>query len=213
VVSKERAARADGFSILAGDLELELGVTRSWRPRGQVVEAGSLLVEPAEGSLRVRTRDGARGFALEQLLDSFLTNESTSHFKLLAPAPHRPRVSIDGLVVHRESWRFEASQLEFARVEDPVDRALAARRWARAHQLPRFVFYKVPQETKPCYLDLDSPHYVDLLAHLARKAPELAVSEMLPAIDQTWLPDAAGRRYACELRLVAVDPEPWRAPA
>ncbi|HWU88114.1 MAG TPA: hypothetical protein VN253_12595, partial [Kofleriaceae bacterium] len=83
---------------------------------------------------------------------------------------------------------------------------------ARAHRLPRFVFYKVPHETKPCYLDLDSPHYVDHLAHLARKASELAVSEMLPAIDQMWLPDERGACTSCELRLVAVDPEPWREP-
>jgi hypothetical protein len=210
VMPKEHAMRADGFSILDGDLDLELGATRSRRPRGQVLEAGALRVEAEAGALVVRTRDGA-WFALEQLLDAALTGESLGRFKPLAPAPRCPRVTIDGLVVHRRSWRFEAAQLDFARLDDPLDRMLAARRWARAHQLPRFLFYRVPDETKPCYLDLDSPHYVDLLAHLARKAPELMVSEMLPAIDAAWLPDREGARYACELRLVAVDPEPWRA--
>ncbi|HWU87400.1 MAG TPA: lantibiotic dehydratase, partial [Kofleriaceae bacterium] len=200
----------DSFSILAGDLDLELGVTRSRRPREQVLEAGSLVVEPAAGSLRVRTRDGARSFALEQLLDLCLTNEAMARWKPFAPAPHCPRVSIDGLVVHRRSWRFEASQLELTRIGDPIERMIAARRWARTHGLPRFLFYRVLHETKPCYLDLDSPHYVELLAHLACEAPELAVSEMLPAIDQAWLPDGQGARYACEWRFVAVDPEPWR---
>ena len=167
-------------------------------------------MEPDAGSLCVRTRDGTQRFALEELLDSFLSNESTSHFRLLAPAPHRPRVAIDGFVIHRESWQFEPAQLDFTRIDDPIERLLATRRWARAHHLPRFVFYKVPHEIKPCYLDLDSPHYVERLALLARNASALAVSEMLPTIDQAWLPDADGAHYACELRIVAVDPEPWR---
>ena len=33
---------------------------------------------------------------------------------------------------------------------------------------------------------------------------------MLPEHGQTWLSDAAGRRYTSELRIAAVDPEPWR---
>jgi hypothetical protein len=210
VISKKHATRADPRSVHTNDFDLELGVTRSWRHRGQVLEAGSLVVEPAGSSLCVKTRDGAHSFALEEFIDSHLSAESAAHFKLLPSLPHCPRVSIDGFVIHRESWRFESAELEFVRVDDPFDRMLAIRRWARSHQLPRFVFYKVPEETKPCYLDLDSPHYVELFAHLVRKASVLHVSEMLPAVDQLWLPDSQGARYTCELRLVAVDPEPWR---
>jgi hypothetical protein len=211
VVPKERATRANRISIHTGDLDLEFGVARSWRHRGHVLEAGSLVVEPAGSSLCVRTRDGAHSFALEEFLDSFLSQESAVHFKLVPSVPHCPRVSIDGFVVHRESWRFEAAELEFARAEEPIDRMLAIQRWARTHQLPRFLFYKIPEETKPCYLDLESPHYVELFAHLVRKASVLHVSEMLPAVDQLWLPDSEGARYTCELRVVAVDPEPWRS--
>jgi hypothetical protein len=34
----------------------------------------------------------------------------------------------------------------------------------------------------------------------------LSLSEMLPDTDQSWVPDAAGRRYVSELRLQFVDP-------
>jgi hypothetical protein len=36
----------------------------------------------------------------------------------------------------------------------------------------------------------------------------VSVSEILPAHDQLWLPDAQGNRYSCELRTVALDLEP-----
>ena len=38
----------------------------------------------------------------------------------------------------------------------------------------------------------------------------VSVSEMLPAIDHSWLPDAQGHTYTSEFRIVAMDPEPWR---
>src|SRR5665647_1343864 len=83
VVGKERATRADRFSPSPRDLDLELGATRSWRPRSHVLEAGALVVEPAGDSLRLRSRADDRTFMLEQLLDSFLSTESASHFKLI----------------------------------------------------------------------------------------------------------------------------------
>ncbi|MDB4961946.1 MAG: hypothetical protein JWP01_1945 [Myxococcales bacterium] len=212
VVGKERATRADRFSLSARDLDLEIGATRSWRPRAHVLEAGALVVEPHGDSLRLRSRGDDRTFILEQLLDSFLSTESASHFKLIPHAAHTPRVSVDNFVVSRETWRFEIADLDFLQVEDPLDRMLGVRRWAARHGVPRFVFYSIPEETKPCYLDLDSPHYVELFTHLARKASALTVSEMLPAIDELWLPDGDDRRYTSELRIVAVDPVAWPAP-
>jgi hypothetical protein len=210
VVSKERAGRADMFSLLAKDYALEIASAGSLRPPEQVLEVAELVVEPADDSLRLATRDGTRSFAFEQWLDWFLSNDSAPHFKLdRSGAPHTPRVLIDGVVVTRETWRFDGEQLAFARVEDALDRIAAVRGWAREHGLPRFVFYKVPQETKPCFLDLESPHYIEQLARQVRQASRLVVSEMLPGIDEAWLPDADGARYTCELRIVAVDPVEW----
>jgi hypothetical protein len=33
----------------------------------------------------------------------------------------------------------------------------------------------------------------------------ITVSEMIPGLEQVWLPDASGGRYTSELRIVAVD--------
>jgi hypothetical protein len=71
---------------------------------------------------------------------------------------------------------------------------------------------KAPVERKPCYVDFDSPVYVDTLAKIVKQSGEsatpvgpISVTEMLPTLDQLWLVDAQGRRYTSELRLVAAD--------
>jgi hypothetical protein len=51
-----------------------------------------------------------------------------------------------------------------------------------------------------------------MFARMVKKASVVHVSEMLPAFDGCWLRDAAGQRYASELRIVAVDPSAWQEP-
>ena len=75
------------------------------------------------------------------------------------------------------------------------------------------MFVKLGSETKPTYVDLTSPQSAASLCAMVRGAVTnrgadvpLSVSEMLPAAEQSWLPDAAGHRYSCELRLQLVDP-------
>jgi hypothetical protein len=77
--------------------------------------------------------------------------------------------------------------------------------------MPRFVFVKVPVEPKPCFVDFDSPIYVEMLARYIRRAVagdaahNIYVSEMMPDLSGAWLPDAAGERYTSEIRLVMLD--------
>jgi hypothetical protein len=118
-------------------------------------------------------------------------------------------------VVNRQTWHFEPNALAWAHEANATERFVAARRWAQAQGLPRFVFVKVPIEVKPFYVDFDSPVYVNILAKTIRRTQEAAeserqvtISEMLPSLEQTWLPDAEGRRYTSELRIVAVDLNP-----
>jgi hypothetical protein len=115
------------------------------------------------------------------------------------------------VVLTRERWTVPAAQLAFAREEDTLARFIAARAWARATGLPRRLFLKVPEETKPLFVDLESPTFVDLAAKMVRKASEISLSEMLPDLEELWLTDAHGRHYTSELRLVAVDPVAWCA--
>ncbi|HWU87181.1 MAG TPA: hypothetical protein VN253_07900, partial [Kofleriaceae bacterium] len=205
VEAAARALRSDHQPPVPEDLDLEVGDGLSWRARDQVFAAGELVVAPAGADLIVCTRDRRRSFDIVECFDMYLQLTTSSHFSLLPRAPHVPRLTIDELVVVRESWHFQPEQLEFCRVE-PGQRFLAARAFARAHGLPRFVFARVPQEPKPWFVDFASPLYVEILAKLCRKATSLSISEMLPSIEECWLPDADGRLYTSELRIAAVDP-------
>jgi hypothetical protein len=205
----EGNTRANSRSRAARDFDLETSTTRSFRPRDQVLQSGELVVERAGGQLFVCSRSRPIRLAVIPFLQPYLTVVAATHFHCLPGiGSHLPRVSIDHLVIQRESWRFAPKDLTFAR-KSGVERFAAVRKWARAEKLPRFVFYRIPEEPKPCYLDFESPTFVDLFVKLLRKATAVSFSEMLPMHDQAWLLDRAGNRYACELRLVAVDPLTW----
>jgi hypothetical protein len=118
---------------------------------------------------------------------------------------HRPRLWLDGVVVAREAWRAATASLAWAASSDGRERFLGATAWAAARGFPRFVFVRSPAEVKPVYVDFESPALVDLLCRFVRGAPEVVVTEMLPAPDALWLPDADGKRFVCELRMLAVD--------
>lgn len=178
----------------------------STRPAAQQLRAGDLVVVEAKGRLEVRSRDGRHRFDALDVFERRIKLKAANHFSLLASRPHRPRVMFDGVVVARESWRFTEAQLDFAKAPTPSERFLAARQWARAAGLPRYVFARSPNEVKPVFVDLHSPVLVEVLARQVRGAPSLAVEEMLPTPEQCWLEDAAGQRYAAELRMLAVDP-------
>jgi hypothetical protein len=178
----------------------------------RLLPAGGLVVEAVDGRLRCRTRDGGTVFDAIDLFSQNLTLECSAILGvLLPPQRHSPRITIDEMVLARERWRFTVPELEFAFLEDAAARFLGARRWAQTAGLPRFCFFKVGTERKPCYLDLDSPLYVDIFAHLVRSQGRAAdteavsVTEMFPGLDKIWLADAAGDLYTCELRMTALD--------
>jgi hypothetical protein len=174
-----------------------------------VLAMADLVVEDSAAGLVVRTRDGRWSFDVIAFLEQSLATSMGDSFDLAPAWAHVPRITVDGLVLSRERWRFSPAALPFARLESSFDRFVGARRWAREHGLVRFCFVKIPEEPKPVYLDLASPTYVEIFSKLVRKASAISVSEMLPAGDESWLTDAHGKRYTSELRVTAVDPEPW----
>jgi hypothetical protein len=192
------------------DLQLEAGTTRSFRPRGEVIALADLVVEAIDGRVCIRTRDGARRFDVIAFFEEHLRYKSTTRFGVLPTLARSPRVMIERFILSRERWRFAPDEVPFAHLRHPHERFLSACRWARGHSLPRHLFVKIPEERKPYYLDLHSPPLVDLFARLARRGSEVIVTEMVPGIEDTWLTDAEGRTYTSELRVTAVDPEPWR---
>jgi hypothetical protein len=207
-VWSRRRSRLDYYSRSRGDFDLELSTARSWRPRSQVLALADLVLEDAGGALVVRTRDGRVAFDVIAFLEHHLLAASFSEFGLLG-GRHIPRVVVDGVVLARERWIAAAAELAFAHAPDATQRFIQARAWARSADLPRRLFVKIPEETKPLFLDLASPTFVEIAARMVRKASSVSISEMLPDLDDLWLIDAERRRYTSELRLVAVDPEPW----
>jgi hypothetical protein len=177
------------------------------RPDCRALPAGKLLAVDTGEVVRMRARDGSLEFDALELFGFSLCFELNDVLGHWAPrAPHVPRVTIGDLTISRERW--ETTPAEIA-LPDGHDRAawfLAVRRWASARGLPRYVFYKSPREPKPCYLDFDSPVYVNLFAKaMTQLDPQtpVRVVEMLPGIEDTWLVDADGTTYTSELRFVA----------
>lgn len=191
--------------IISGDAHSSQGA--------RVVPIGSVFIEDTTDGLRLRSRDGEIDMDIVEACAEAFTGQIIQRFHILASDSHTPRVTIDRVTVCRETWRFVPTELAFAFEKDETARFLGARRFAREHGLPRFVFIKVPIEVKPFYVDFDSPIYVDILSKMIRRMKEKAregdlvsVTEMHPRADETWLPDADGQRYTSELRFVCVDP-------
>ncbi|TVZ82300.1 lantibiotic dehydratase [Streptomyces sp. BK340] len=182
------------------------------RPR--TVRSADATVEERDGGLVVRLPDGS-AFPATDVFSHVLTTLAMDLFRILPDRDHHsPRVSVDRLVVARETWRVAAARAEFADDKDEARRFVRARHWRTELGLPRFVFVVSATESRPFYVDFDSPVYVTILAkalrRLARKDPEgtVTITEMLPTPEQTWLADDEGRRYTSELRFVAFDTEP-----
>ncbi len=198
--------------IQPDDLQLEFTSDSFALRRSQALPIASLLIEEKDGELIARTRNDSLRFEVAELVGTCLNLLILDSFRIFTAHTHTPRISIDRLVISRETWRFPAHELSFAFEKPEANRFLAARRWARAHELPRFVFVKLPVEVKPCFVDFDSPVYVDIFSKLVRLTVEtggnelmINVSEMLPGPEQIWLVDADGQRYTSEFRIVIVD--------
>jgi hypothetical protein len=169
-----------------------------------------LIGSPA--GLRVRRRDGTFERSLLEVVGDLICTTISHCFSLVPPGAHAPRVTVDDLVVSRETWRLPATDPAFAGTADESARYLQARAWAAAHGLPRHVFLRFTGERKPIYADLTSLASIDLIARAVRRSRRSAgadatvtVVEMLPAPDEAWLFDAQGQRYSAELRMVAAD--------
>jgi hypothetical protein len=180
--------------------------------RSRALPVSSMILENHHGTLMAKTRDGKVCLRALDLVGGLLGKQTMDCFRVIASQHHAPRISLDSLVMKRESWRLSPEEMRFAYCAGAAERFLQARNWARAQGIPRFVFYKVPLEKKPAYLDFDSPVFVDMFSKMIRRTVDAALpgamvdlSEMLPLFDQIWLTDVSGRRYTSEFRFVAVD--------
>lgn len=181
-------------------------------PAQQTVSIGSLVLKLVGERLVVSSYDGHQSWDIMDILGEFITHQVLHRFNILPPMRHTPRISLDRLVIHRETWSFDAREYEFASIHEEAERFLAVQRWRNKYHLPRHLFVKTPGERKPQYVDLDSLLSVDVLARIVRQAlhtheeaEAIAFCEMLPDLSQCWLQDSQQQHYTSELRLVAVD--------
>lgn len=204
------------FLALIADKDYRMISTldHSGAPSSRTLQISELVVEESSDGLVVKTRDGRLSFDIIDFFGETFNMIVGNAFKLIAHDRHTPRVTIDKLVVAREAWSFAPSEIEFAFEMNHATRFAAARAWAHEHGMPRFVFYRVPNEVKPLYMDFESPIYVNSFAKSIRRtlkakvsAPIVTVSEMMPLPDQLWLPDNEGNHYTSELRIIALDPD------
>jgi hypothetical protein len=107
-----------------------------------------------------------------------------------------PRISVGDVVVQRASWRADPYECDGP---PGLPRYLALVSRLSDMGVPRRCFATFKGERKPLYLDLASPHLVDLVATHWSRAP-VRLTEMLPDPAGLWQPAGDDRRV-CELRL------------
>lgn len=193
--------------------DIALGVTPApGADPERLLPISALSVSEVAGSLIATARDG-RSWPLPTIFAQLLSDVTVEAFKFANTAPHTPRITIDRMVVSRETWRTTVGESGLTRVGKPADGFLAARRWRLELGLPERAFIKIRTEVKPTYVDFSGPLYVASLLHMLRAAAarggdevEVCITEMIPTPDQAWVPDAAGHRYLSELRLQVRDP-------
>ncbi len=178
----------------------------------RLVPVTELTVAESSRGLVAKAADG-RSWPLIETFAGLLWMHSFDTWKLAGTDGHTPRITVDGLVLVRETWRTSVGASGLAGVTEERKRYLAVRRWRRELGLPERVFLRIGTETKPCYFDLTSPLYARILCNMlgaaARKGgpqTSVGISELLPGPDQAWLDDADGQRYSSELRLHLRDP-------
>ncbi|KAF0648688.1 lantibiotic dehydratase [Streptomyces fradiae] len=206
------SARTRHALVRPQDYHVALVDLTSGAGRPRTVLSADVAVTERDGRLVMVLPDGAE-FAAVDVFAHVLTTLAMDLFRILPEDGHTPRVTVDRLVVARETWRLPGAGLDFAGEKDEARRFVRARAWRARHGMPRFVFVALPTEPRPFYVDFDSPVYVNILAkavrRMVRREPEAraVVTEMLPTPEQAWLVDDEGRAYTSELRFVAVEEE------
>ncbi|MEW2575223.1 lantibiotic dehydratase [Streptomyces syringium] len=202
---KRNSGRMVPAPIGAGDRLI--GFTRApFDDRSRIDAAVAITLADRDGTVTATTPDG-REWSMAELLAVPVSIIAADAFKIGLDRPHAPRVTLDGLVLFRETWRVPAGEIPLAAKPDREGDYLAVRRWLRERGLPDQAFVKFPQETKPSLVDFTSPTLVLSFANLVRRARRLdadatvILSEPLPHPEDSWLTDAEGERYVSELRV------------
>jgi hypothetical protein len=194
------------------DLMVELYCHTVAASRPTLVLSRDVQVYETGGQVMVQL-PGGETFELIDVFAEMLLPMVMDRFQLFADRQHLPRVSIEKLIIARETWRFVPAELGFSTVTDEATRFAHTRSWAAQHGMPRHVFVKSKAPEKPVYVDFASPVYINALAKMIRRTnanehladKTITFVEMLPPPSDLWLTDHEGNRYTSELRFTWVD--------
>jgi hypothetical protein len=102
----------------------------------------------------------------------------------LPGASRMPRITVGRCVLQRATWWFAARDVADLGHGGSPRRYRALLDFAARHELPRWLFVRIPTEPKPIHLDLANPLLADavirLLSRSSAREAEVRVSEMLP---------------------------------
>jgi hypothetical protein len=195
-----------------GQLYWSSAITDSLDPpeSDTVMPGAAMTVTRRGGELVVHLMPAGTELDFFEVIGDAMMGAVVDAFQPVAPAAHRPRITIDKLVLSREQWTFGVADSGWAFAKDEQERYYLARRWRQDRRVPERVFYRVPVEAKPVAADFRSIVLVNLFAKHIRQTQaaghaQYTVTEMLPDLGQLWLADREGRRYSSELRFVAYD--------
>lgn len=173
----------------------------------KLLPISSVVVRHNGTGLEAFAADG-RSWPLLEVFSRLLSESAVEAFKVVSARSHTPRITVDRLVVSRETWVIPVEDCPVTKVTGEQEEYLAARRWKKSLGLPDYIFAKISSEVKPIFVDLTSPIYTSILAVALRAAyrqqgseATATVTEMLPTPDEAWVPDAHGQTYVAELRL------------
>ncbi|MER5327044.1 lantibiotic dehydratase, partial [Streptosporangium roseum] len=131
---------------LVGPGDRQLGVDRA---RGadpdRLLPATSVTVSDEDGVLVATAPDG-QGWPVVEMFAGMLSTQLMDAFKLTTPVSHAPRVTIDRLVIARETWRTTVADTGLAAITNERERYLATRAWRGRLNLPDQVFVKIGTE-------------------------------------------------------------------
>jgi hypothetical protein len=187
--------------------QYEYGSALPDRESAKSMPAGRFVAIDDGERIMLRARDGSVEWDAFHLFAKRLTPFTSDVLSGWLPeAAHLPRITLGPLIIARERWCVRASDLPRTEDDNRSRRFADVRAWANARGMPRQVFCRYPNEKKPCYLDFDAIMFTEIFGKMAAQAPDgstIVITEMLPRPDETWLVDAQGARYTCELRIVA----------
>ena len=208
-----QGSRMSRNSSLEKDIQLLLDDTTQPFNKKRHAPISHFYIDKEDPSLKVKDSTTKNDIPWELFLEHLMKISGINSYKLTHSKKHLPRIEIDNLIIQRETWFFNYSELPFI-ISKKTSYAdfISSSNWIKAQSMPNQIFIKIPGELKPIYIDFRAPKLMIFFCKLLHKAQlklesdfTITFSEMLPNQEEAWLTDAESQAYFSEFRIVAFD--------